>query len=121
MQSSTISAIATAPGAGGIAIVRLSGPESYPVVERVFRPVNPNKKVLDAKGYTALFGRFVEGEETFDEGSPSFSVRRTATRARMLWSCPVMAEVLWHGGWWKPVSKQVRFQLPPASTLAVPI
>ena len=27
MQHSTIAAIATAPGAGGIAIVRLSGPE----------------------------------------------------------------------------------------------
>ena len=31
MQHSTIAAIATAPGAGGIAIVRLSGPESYEV------------------------------------------------------------------------------------------
>ena len=32
MQHSTIAAIATAPGAGGIAIVRLSGPESYEAV-----------------------------------------------------------------------------------------
>ena len=45
MQHSTIAAIATAPGAGGIAIVRLSGPESYEVAAKVFRPANPAKKV----------------------------------------------------------------------------
>ena len=54
MQHSTIAAIATAPGAGGIAIVRLSGPESCEVAAKVFRPANPAKKVADAKGYTAM-------------------------------------------------------------------
>ena len=53
MQHSTIAAIATAPGAGGIAVVRLSGPESYAVAQQVFRPQNPAKRVQDAKGYTA--------------------------------------------------------------------
>ena len=72
MQHSTIAAIATAPGAGGIAIVRLSGPESYEVAAKVFRPANPAKKVANAKGYTAMFGAFVEGEEAFDEGVALF-------------------------------------------------
>ena len=72
MQHTTIAAIATAPGAGGIAVVRLSGPESYAVAARVFRPANPNKKVADAKGYTALFGSFVEGDDAFDEGVALF-------------------------------------------------
>ena len=72
MQHSTIAAIATAPGAGGIAVVRLSGPESYEVAERVFRPANPSKKVAEAKGYTAMFGAFVEGEDAFDEGVALF-------------------------------------------------
>ena len=72
MQESTIAAIATAPGAGGIAVVRLSGPESYAVAARVFRPANPDKRVEAAKGYTALFGRFVEGEDAFDEGVALF-------------------------------------------------
>ena len=72
MQHSTIAAIATAPGAGGIAIVRLSGPESYEVAAKVFRPANPAKKIADAKGYTAMFGAFVEGEEAFDEGVALF-------------------------------------------------
>ena len=65
MQGSTIAAIATAPGAGGIAVVRLSGAQSYAVAERVFRPANPGKKVAQAKGYTALFGHFVDGGEKF--------------------------------------------------------
>ena len=43
MQNTTIAAIATAPGAGGIAVVRLSGAQSYVVAERVFRPANPGK------------------------------------------------------------------------------
>ncbi len=72
MEHSTIAAIATAPGAGGIAVVRLSGPESYAVAAKVFHPANPDKRVEDAKGYTALFGHFMEGEEAFDEGVALF-------------------------------------------------
>lgn len=52
MQHSTIAAIATAPGAGGIAIVRLSGPESYEVAAKVFRPANPGK----SRGRQRLYG-----------------------------------------------------------------
>ena len=48
MQETTIAAIATAPGAGGIAVVRLSGAESYPIAARVFRPANAAKKVEEA-------------------------------------------------------------------------
>lgn len=72
MQNTTIAAIATAPGAGGIAVVRLSGPESYAVAARVFHPANLNKNVEEAKGYTALFGSFVEGDDAFDEGVALF-------------------------------------------------
>ena len=67
-MQNTVVALATPPGAGGIAVVRLSGPESYEICEKVFRPVNPNKKVADAKGYTALFGHFIAGEKVLDEG-----------------------------------------------------
>ena len=58
MQGSTIAAIATPPGAGGIAVVRLSGAESYQVAARVFHPANAAKKVEQAKGYTAMYGAF---------------------------------------------------------------
>ena len=35
----TIAAIATPLGEGGISIIRLSGPETFPIVSKVFRPV----------------------------------------------------------------------------------
>ena len=92
MQNSTIAAIATAPGAGGIAVVRLSGPESYAVAARVFRPVNPAKKVEEAKGYTALFGSFLEGEDAFDEGVALFF------RAPHSYTGEDVVELSCHGG-----------------------
>ena len=92
MQGSTIAAIATAPGAGGIAVVRLSGAQSYAVAERVFRPANPGKKVAQAKGYTALFGHFVDGGEKFDEGVALFF------RAPHSYTGEDVVELSCHGG-----------------------
>ena len=119
MQGSTIAAIATAPGAGGIAVVRLSGPRSYQVAERVFRPANPGKKVAQAKGYTALFGHFVDGGEKFDEGVALFF------RAPHSYTGEDVVELSCHGGsavaavWWRPVWQPVRSRRPLASTPAV--
>ena len=92
MQGSTIAAIATPPGAGGIAVVRLSGAESYAVAARVFRPANPAKKVEQAKGYTALFGHFVDKEEAFDEGVALFF------RAPHSYTGEDVVELSCHGG-----------------------
>ena len=92
MEHSTIAAIATAPGAGGIAVVRLSGPESYAVAAKVFHPANPAKRVEDAKGYTALFGHFMEGEEAFDEGVSLFF------RAPHSYTGEDVVELSCHGG-----------------------
>ena len=92
MEHSTIAAIATAPGAGGIAVVRLSGPESYAVAAKVFCPANPAKRVEDAKGYTALFGHFMEGEEAFDEGVALFF------RAPHSYTGEDVVELSCHGG-----------------------
>lgn len=63
-MSSTICALATPPGAGGIAVVRVSGPEAYAVVGEIFTPRNPAKQVAEAKGYTAMLGHYhLRGEE----------------------------------------------------------
>ena len=48
-MSSTICALATPPGAGGIAVVRVSGPEAYAVVGEIFTPRNPAKRVAEGK------------------------------------------------------------------------
>ena len=92
MQETTIAAIATAPGAGGIAVVRLSGAESYEVAARVFRPANPSRRVQDARGYTALFGHFAEGEDVFDEGVALFF------RAPHSYTGEDVVELSCHGG-----------------------
>ena len=65
--SATICAIATPPGEGGIAVVRLSGPAAYDIAEKVFVPVNTRKKVQEAKGYTAMFGHFFQASRRMDE------------------------------------------------------
>lgn len=88
----TITAIATPPGAGGIAVVRLSGPESYAVAEQVFLPANPAKQVREAKGYTALFGHFCRGGEVFDEGVALFF------RAPHSYTGEDVVELSCHGG-----------------------
>ena len=36
---STIAALATGPGPGAVAVIRLSGPEARPILERVFQPL----------------------------------------------------------------------------------
>ena len=68
----TIAAVATAPGAAGLAVVRVSGTQSYAVAEKVFFPLHEEKKVAEAKGYTALFGHFMRGGAAFDEGVALF-------------------------------------------------
>lgn len=65
-MTSTICAIATPPGQGGIAAVRLSGPDAYPIGAQVFVPAG-GKSVLAAKGYTALFGYYLSDGKPMDE------------------------------------------------------
>ena len=91
-MESTIVALATPPGAGGIAVVRLSGPESYRVTGQVFRPMNPEKKVSEAKGYTAMFGHFIARGETLDEGVALFF------RAPRSYTGEDVVELSCHGG-----------------------
>ena len=61
----TIVALSTAPGRGAIAVVRLSGARSLPILTGIFAP----RKERDAfpRGRPVL-GRFVDGGQAFDEG-----------------------------------------------------
>lgn len=64
----TIAAIATPPGQGGIAIIRISGMDAYSIANRIFKPANKNKCITKAIGYSALFGTFVFENKVLDEG-----------------------------------------------------
>ena len=63
----TICALATAPGEGGIAVVRVSGAEAYPIVEKVFRPIHRSRSLAQAKGYTAMLGHYLLDGREMDE------------------------------------------------------
>ena len=56
-QTSTITAIATAPG-GAIGIIRVSGPEAIGICDRIFHSVS-EKKLTDAKGHTLHYGKII--------------------------------------------------------------
>ena len=78
--TTTICALATPPGVGGLAVVRLSGPEAYSIAAKVFRPANPAKKVEEQKGYTALFGHsFLRGRALDETVALFFRAPRSYT------------------------------------------
>ena len=55
----TIAAISTAPGIGGIGIIRMSGEDCFKVLEKIFKP----KSDSEIKGYTIKYGNIVDGKE----------------------------------------------------------
>lgn len=62
----TICALSTPPGTGAIAMIRLSGPEAFPIFEKVFTPFK-KQGLKDAEGYSLHFGKITENGSTIDE------------------------------------------------------
>lgn len=65
-MDTSIAAICTAQGEGGIGVIRISGDDSLRIADKVFKNIN-NKKVADMKGYTAAFGKVCNNGEEIDE------------------------------------------------------
>ena len=65
-DSTTIAAISTAQGEGGIGVIRISGDDAFRVADRIFKSVS-GKKLSDMKGYTAAFGKVCSNGEEIDE------------------------------------------------------
>lgn len=59
----TIGAIATPPGEGGVAIVRISGQEAISIASKIF-----SKNIANLPSHKALFGKFLDGNEVIDNG-----------------------------------------------------
>lgn len=66
MNESTICAISTAPGVGGIAVIRVSGKEAFDVCEKIFFSAK-QIKLSEQKGYTIHFGQIKKNESIIDE------------------------------------------------------
>lgn len=65
-MSTTIAAISTPQGEGGIGVVRISGSQARTVADRIFKSKS-GKKITDTEGYHALFGCVYDNESTIDE------------------------------------------------------
>ncbi|WP_412850835.1 tRNA uridine-5-carboxymethylaminomethyl(34) synthesis GTPase MnmE [Chryseobacterium sp. PMSZPI] len=63
MNNDTICALATANGIGALGIIRVSGNDALPIVQKSF----PAKKLEKQKSHTIHYGYFMDGEEAIDE------------------------------------------------------
>ena len=63
-KESTICAISTARGKGGIAVIRVSGEKALEITQKV---VKSNKKITEADGYTIVYGKAFLKEREIDE------------------------------------------------------
>ena len=88
---STIVAISTAPGVGGIGIVRMSGKESFEILEKIFKPKN-KENIENIKGYTIKYGNIVDKNEVVDEVLVSYF------KAPKSYTTENMCEINSHGG-----------------------
>ena len=89
---STITALATPPGQGGIAVVRVSGPEAFAIAARVFTPADPARRLEQAKGYTAMLGR------SYLKGKPLDETVALCFRAPRSYTGEDVVELSVHGG-----------------------
>lgn len=63
----TICAISTAPGAGGVAIIRVSGPKAISISNSIFVPRAAGRDLLSQKAYTLRYGSICRGDELVDD------------------------------------------------------
>lgn len=87
---STIVAISTSPGIGGIGIIRMSGKDSFNILNKIFKP----KKNSEIKGYTMKYGNILDSENNkiIDEVLVSYFI------APKSYTTENMCEINSHGG-----------------------
>lgn len=68
MKLNTIAAIATAMSGSGIGIVRISGEESFQIIDRIFKGKGKkDKKLSGEQSHTIHYGYICDGDEVVDE------------------------------------------------------
>ena len=88
---STIASISTAPGIGGIGIIRMSGEKTFEILEKIFKP-KTEQKIEYIKGYTIKYGHIIENKEIIDEVLVSYF------KAPRSYTTENMCEINSHGG-----------------------
>ena len=91
-QNDIISAIATAPGEGGIGIVRISGAGCAELAEAMFRAAS-GRKLKDYRSHQAVYGRVLDvNDKVIDEAICLIM------RAPHSYTCEDVIELQCHGG-----------------------
>ncbi len=91
MKNTTIAAIATPHGTGGISVIRISGEESITICDKVFC-AKSKKSLKDAKTHTIHYGNIVVSGEMIDE------VLVSVMRAPNTFTREDVVEINCHGG-----------------------
>lgn len=71
-MESTIAAISTPQGSGGISIVRMSGSLSFDIIQKIFRPINNRALDKDKDNRKMRYGHIVKDGEVYDEVMVNF-------------------------------------------------
>ena len=88
---STIAAISTAPAIGGIGIIRLSGTDTFKILDKIFIPKN-KQNIEEIKGNSIKYGHIVYNGKTIDEVLVSFF------KSPNSYTTEDMCEINSHGG-----------------------
>lgn len=91
-QEDTIAAIATPPGEGGLAVVRISGPDAENIARRIFR--RPNQRNGQLSSHTLYHGQICEPQNP----QPIDEVLLTIMRKPRSYTGEDVVEVHCHGG-----------------------
>lgn len=65
-MSNIIAAISTPIAISSVSIVRISGEDCFSIINNIFKPFK-NRNVLNAKGYTSMYGHIIYNDEIIDE------------------------------------------------------
>ncbi len=66
-EANTICALATAPGSGAIATIRISGPRTYDVLKSIFKSAKARFDWSAIQAYSVHFGEIMAGQQALDQ------------------------------------------------------
>ena len=67
IDQSTICAVSTPPGTGGIAVIRISGTDAIAITDSIFSAYSEGKTISEAKANTLIVGQIKRKHEVIDE------------------------------------------------------
>ena len=93
MNSDTIAAIATAMSPSGIGIIRISGEDALPVIDRIYRSKYGHKKLSLCESHTIHYGFIIDADK-----NPVDEVLISIFRAPKTYTREDIVEINCHGG-----------------------